>query len=290
MQNNLVNEPLFQNNYRILHGDCEKELSAFPNQVDLIVTSPPYADARQRHYDSVAPHDYPDWFMSFHEVFWQALKPTGSLVLNMKDKIVNGVRQHYVWKTIQKLIDLGWYCIDDYIWHKKTSMPGYWPTRLRDAWEYVFHLAKVKTPYINQEAVKVPIALSTQQRLMRFENLKSHFVRSSTGSGFQRDLANWSNKKKVLPTNVLHLSPENRNQGHPAVFPVALPQFFIQLLSKPNDLIVDPFAGSGTTGLAALALHRRCVLIDNQLIYCQVAEQRINTLINFNSINIKKNF
>ena len=115
MQNNLVNEPLFQNNYRILHGDCEKELSAFPNQVDLIVTSPPYADARQRHYDSVAPHDYPDWFMSFHEVFWQALKPTGSLVLNMKDKIVNGVRQHYVWKTIQKLIDLGWYCIDDYI-------------------------------------------------------------------------------------------------------------------------------------------------------------------------------
>ena len=133
MQNNLVTEPLFQNNYRILHGDCEKELSAFPNQVDLIVTSPPYADARQRHYDSVAPHDYPDWFMSFHEVFWQALKPTGSLVLNMKDKIVNGVRQHYVWKTIQKLIDLGWYCIDDSIWHKKTHMPGYWPTRLRDA-------------------------------------------------------------------------------------------------------------------------------------------------------------
>lgn len=281
MQNNLVNELLFQNNYQILHGDCEKELRAFSNQVDLIVTSPPYADARKQHYHSIAPNDYADWFISFHSTFWQALKPTGSLVLNMKDKIVNGVRHHYVWETIEKLSKLGWHCIDDYIWHKKTSMPGYWPTRLRDAWEYVFHLAKVKTPYINQEAVKIPIALSTQQRLMRFENLKSHFVRSSTGSGFQRDLTHWRNKKKVLPTNVLHLSPENRNQGHPAVFPVALPQFFIQLLSEPNDLIVDPFAGSGTTGLAALSLDRRCVLIDNQIAYCEIAEQRITKLINF---------
>lgn len=281
MQNNLVSAPLFKNNCQILHGDCQRELHAFVNQVDLIVTSPPYADARKQHYDSISPNDYADWFISFHNTFWHALKPTGSLVLNMKDKIVNGVRQHYVWETIEKLIGLGWYCIDDYIWHKKTSMPGYWPTRLRDAWEYVFHLAKVKAPYINQEAVKVPIASSTQQRLTSFENLKSHFIRSNTGSGFQRDLANWHNKKKVLPTNVLHLSPENRNKNHPAVFPVALPQFFIQLLSKPNDLIVDPFAGSGTTGLAALSLHRRCVLIDNQIAYCEIAKQRITKLINF---------
>ena len=77
----------------------------------------------------------------------------------------------------------------------------------------------------------------------------------------------------------MYLSPENRNKGHPAVFPVALPQFFIQLLSKPNDLIVDPFAGSGTTGLAALSLHRHCLLIDSQLTYCKVAAQRLNTLI-----------
>ena len=77
----------------------------------------------------------------------------------------------------------------------------------------------------------------------------------------------------------MYLSPENRNKGHPAVFPVALPQFFIQLLSKPNDLIVDPFAGSGTTDLAALSLHRHCLLIDSQLTYCKVAAQRLNTLI-----------
>jgi site-specific DNA-methyltransferase (adenine-specific) len=272
---------LFQRNrYQILHGDCREKLHSFSDQVDLIVTSPPYADARQRHYDSATPNGYSNWFISFHEVFWQALKPNGSLVLNMKDKIVQGVRRHYVWETIEKLIALGWYCIDDYIWHKKTCMPGYWPTRLRDAWEYVFHLAKVKKPYVNQEAVKIPIASSTQQRVLNFDKLKRHFVSSGTGSGFQRNLAHWRDKKRVLPTNVLHLCPENRNQTHPAAFPIELPKFFIRLLSKSNDLIVDPFAGSGTTGVAALSLGRRCVLIDNQMSYCQVAKQRINTLTN----------
>ncbi len=267
------------NNYHIVHADCRKHLPALAQQVDLIVTSPPYADARQPHYDSVAPHDYPDWFMSFHEPLWQALKPEGSFILNMKDKVVRGVRHHYVWATIEKLIGLGWHCIDDYIWHKKTSMPGYWPTRLRDAWEYVFHLSKVKKPYINQDAVKVSMAISTQQRLTRLNASQSMKVISATGSRFQRNFTNWLHKKQVLPSNVLHLCPENRNQGHPAVFPVALPQFFIRLLSKPNDLVIDPFAGSGTTGLAALSLGRRCVLIDNQLSYCQIAEQRLSQLI-----------
>ena len=185
-----ANNSVQDNNYQILHGDCREKLHSFSNQVDLIVTSPPYADARQSHYDSIAPSDYSNWFMSFHEVFWLALKSRGSLVLNMKDKIVRGVRQHYVWETIEKLIALGWYCIDDYIWHKKTCMPGYWPTRLRDAWEYVFHLAKVKKPYVNHKAVKIPIALSTQQRILQLDKLKRRFVSSNTGSGFQRDLKN----------------------------------------------------------------------------------------------------
>jgi len=83
MLNNLENKPLFQKNYQILHGDCKKELHAFANQVDLIVTSPPYADARKQHYNSVPPSDYADWFASFHSTFWNALKPTGSLVLNI---------------------------------------------------------------------------------------------------------------------------------------------------------------------------------------------------------------
>ena len=85
----------------------------------------------------------------------------------MKDKIMNGVRHRFVWDTIQKLSGRGWYGIDDYVWRKTNPMPGFWPTRLRDGWEYCFHLAKSITPYINQEAaVRIPVGHWVESRLM----------------------------------------------------------------------------------------------------------------------------
>lgn len=259
---------------RIIHGDCREALKEFQGQADLIMTSPPYADARKSLYDSIKPDDYAEWFVQFHAVFWKALKLNGSLVINLKDKIVDKVRHHYVWQTIQSLNDLGWHSIDDYIWSKKTSMPGRWPTRLRDAWEYVYHLSNTKNPYFNQEAVKIPISETTRCRAENRDKYPPPRI-SSTGSGFMRDLNAWKDKKLVTPTNVLHLSTETRNRKHPAVYPVGLPMFFIKLLSKPDNLIVDPFAGSGSTGVAAIRAGRHCVLIDNKHEYCLVAKERL---------------
>jgi site-specific DNA-methyltransferase (adenine-specific)/site-specific DNA-methyltransferase (cytosine-N4-specific) len=125
--------------------------------VDLIVTSPPYADARRSHYESIHPDKFAEWFLTFHDPFYNALKPAGSLIINIKDKVVNGVRHRYVWRTIEALCERGWFAIDDYLWHKPNPMPGYWPTRLRDGWEYCFHLAKSKRPFFNPDAVKKPV-------------------------------------------------------------------------------------------------------------------------------------
>src|SRR3954449_6532162 len=124
--------------YHIINEDARTALRRFRGRADLIVTSPPYADARKRHYDSIDPDEYATWFASFHEPLAEALKPEGSLVINIKDKVVDGVRHRYVWDTIRTLERLGWYAIDDYLWHKPNAMPGFWPTRLRDAWEYCF--------------------------------------------------------------------------------------------------------------------------------------------------------
>jgi site-specific DNA-methyltransferase (adenine-specific)/site-specific DNA-methyltransferase (cytosine-N4-specific) len=131
-----------ENNCTVIFGDSRKVLLDYTAQADLIVTSPPYADARHKHYDSIHPDGFVDWFLSFHQPFMDALKPTGSLVINIKDKVVDGTRHRFVWQTIEALCDRGWYAIDDYIWHKPNPMPGHWPTRLRDGWEYCFHLAK----------------------------------------------------------------------------------------------------------------------------------------------------
>lgn len=259
----------------VIHGDSRVELAAFDEQVDLIVTSPPYADARKKHYDGVHPDKYADWFMTFHESFYKALKPSGSLVINIKDKVVNGVRHRYVWKTIEVLCGQGWYAIDDYVWHKTNPMPGFWPNRLRDGWEYCFHLSKAKQPYFNSDAVRKPIGDWVSSRLLKLgqNDLSRH--NSVNASGFGRDISKWVGKKTVLPSNVISKPLVGKNKGHPAVFPVDLPLFFIKLLCPENGLVVDPFAGSGTTGVAALSLGRDCVLIDNNDQYCREAIRRL---------------
>ena len=259
----------------VICGDSREELKAYEGQVDLIVTSPPYADARHRHYDGVHPDKFVEWFMSFHEPFFKALKPTGSFVLNIKDKVVEGVRHRYVWRTIEALCERGWLSIDDYLWHKTNPMPGYWPTRLRDGWEYCFHLSKQKRPYMNQDAVRRPIGDWVESRLAKLGDKDQSRHNSSNASGFGRDLSRWVDKQTVLPSNVLSLALVGKNKGHPAVFPVDLPLFFIKLLCPEGGLVLDPFGGSGTTGLAALSAGRRCVLIDNNEQYCQAAIKRL---------------
>lgn len=261
----------------VINGDSREILKELAGQVDLIVTSPPYADARRKHYDSIHPDDYADWFMTFHEPFFQALKPTGSLILNIKDKVVDGVRHRFVWQTIQALSDRGWYAIEDYIWHKTNPMPGYWPTRLRDGWEYCFHLAKSRKPYMNQDNVRKPIGNWTESRLKNLgeNDLSRH--NSANDSGFGRDVSKWVGKKTVLPSNVLSMAVVGKNKGHPAVFPLDLPLFFIKLLCPEGGLVVDPFGGSGTTGVASLLVGRNSVIIDNNPDYCKEAVERLTS-------------
>lgn len=256
-------------------ADSRDYLSTQSDLADLIVTSPPYADARQKHYDSVHPDDFADWFMTFHQPFYDALKPSGSLVINIKDKVVNGVRHRFVWHMIENLCKNGWYAIDDYIWHKTNPMPGYWPTRLRDGWEYCFHLAKSPKPYFNAEAVKKPIGGWASTRLKRLGKNDTSRHNSVNKSGFGRDISSWVGKETVLPSNVLSLPLVGKNKNHPAVFPVDLPLFFIKLLSPIGGMVVDPFGGSGSTGIAAFLSGRNFVYVDNNPEYFNAAYDRI---------------
>ncbi len=259
----------------IILDDSREALKSYGGKVDLIVTSPPYADARRRHYGGVHPDAFADWFLTFHQVFWDALKPSGSFVINIKDKVVDGVRHRYVWRTIEALCERGWLAIDDYIWYKPNPMPGYWPTRLSDGWEYCFHLAKQKKPFFNHEGVKKPIGEWAETRLSNLSEGDLSRHNSVNQSGFGRDLSRWVGKELVLPNNVLTYAVVGKNKTHPAVYPTALPEFFIKLLCPEHGCVLDPFAGSGTTGIAALSLERDCVLVDNQDKYYQIAIHRL---------------
>lgn len=258
-------------------GDSRKVLGRFSDgYFNLIVTSPPYADARLKHYASTDPDNYVNFILSFHEEFWRVLSDEGSFVLNVKDKVINGVRHRFVWNTVEALSRKGWRCIDDYIWVKPNAMPGHWPNRLRDEWEYCFHFTKNPRFAMYQDEVRQPIGTWAEKRLVNLTGKSNGRHNSENNSGFGRDLRRWVGKETVLPGNIVRVPLVGKNMGHPAAFPVALPSFFIKLFTKVGDTVLDPFAGSGSTGIAAERLHRNVVLIDSKFEYIQIARHRLD--------------
>lgn len=259
----------------IIHGDCENVLKDFPdNSVDLLFTSPPYANQRKKTYGGVKPNHYVSWFLPKAEQFLRVLKPTGTFILNIKERAVNGERHTYVIELILELKKQGWLWTEEFIWHKKNSYPGKWPNRFRDSWERLLQFNKQRKFNMYQEAVMVPVGDWAESRLANLSTTDKTRDESKVGSGFGKNISNWVDRKKVYPTNVLHMATECSNQGHSAAFPLELPAWFIKLFTQEDDLVLDPFIGSGTTAVAAIELKRRYVGIDIHKKYCNLARER----------------
>jgi DNA modification methylase len=263
----------------ILCGDCLDVLRGFPDDcIDLIVTSPPYADRRKGSYGGIPGEKYVQWFLPRSAEFLRVLGRSGSFILNIKEGTVNGERQTYVMELVLALRQQGWKWIEEYSWYKTSSMPGFWPTRFRDAWEHLFHFAKTLRPFMDQDAVRVPAKPSTIARgeqTARADEREAGRDNSENGSGFGIRRTCAIGVETVLPDNVLRLCPESRNKRYPSALPLALPQFFVRLLCPPGGSVLDPSSGSGTTCVAAEGFGRQAVGIDMSPEYCEVARQRM---------------
>lgn len=265
---------IYKNKY--LLGDCEKVLKKISdNSVDLIVTSPPYADSRKNTYGGIHPDKYVEWFLPKSKEFLRVLKPTGTFVLNIKEKVMDGERHTYVIDLIQKMRKQGWLWTEEFVWHKKNCHPGKWPNRFRDAWERCLQFNKSKKFKMYQEVVKVPIGNWAKTRLSNLSKTDRTRAVSAVGSGFGKNISNWVGKELVFPDNVLHMATECGNKNHSAVFPIALPSWFIKLFTNEGDLVLDPFAGSGTTAVASAQMNRNYIMIDVMERYKNEAEKRL---------------
>ena len=263
----------------IFHGDCYSILKTFPDEcVDLIFTSPPYADQRKNVYGGIHPDEYVDWFMLRAEQFRRVLKPTGSFVLNIKERVVNGERHTYVLELILEMRRQGWLWTEEYMWHKKNSHPGKWPNRFRDNWERLLHFTKSKDFKMFQDAVKVPIGDWAESRLKNLSDTDKRRDNSKVGSGFGKNVSNWVGRDLVYPNNVLHMATECYNRGHAATFPLALPEWFIKLFTEEKDVVLDPFVGSGTTCVSAKLLGRNYIGIDKEEDFVQLSQERLETI------------
>jgi DNA modification methylase len=256
----------------IVQGDCLEVLKGeADDSFDLIFTSPPYADRRAKTYGGIKPDLYVEWFLPRAEQFLRVLKPTGTFVLNIKEKVEKGERHTYVLELILALRKQGWLWTEEFIWHKRNCHPGKWPNRFRDAWERCLQFNKSPRFKMNQDAVRVPMGSWADKRLKALgKNDRSRFD-SRVGSGFGKKIANWVGRDMAFPSNVLHLATECGNKNHSAAFPRALPNWFIRLFTDAGDRVLDPFVGSGTTSVVAAELGRASLGVEIQAEYCEAA-------------------
>jgi site-specific DNA-methyltransferase (adenine-specific)/site-specific DNA-methyltransferase (cytosine-N4-specific) len=245
------------------------------NTVDLIVTSPPYADQRKDTYGGISADRYVEWFLPISQELLRVLKPSGTFILNIKERVLNGERSTYVIELILKMKNQGWLWTEEFIWHKKNCYPGKWPNRFRDAWERLLQFNKTKQFSMYQEAVMVPMGDWAKTRLRKLSETDKMRDSSKVGSGFGKNISNWIGRELAYPTNVIHLATECSNKNHSAAFPEELPGWFIKLFTKENDTVMDPFMGSGTTVFAAQKLKRNSIGIEIIEDYYTIVEQSL---------------
>jgi DNA modification methylase len=230
--------------------------------VDLFFTSPPYAD--QRAYSRIHPDRYVECFLPFARAMYEATAETGSLVLNIKNRVANsgplrGQRHPYVYELVLALQRLGWRWVETYIWAKPNAVPGRFGPRTKDAFEYVYHFARGPKPYFDLDSVRVPYRAVPAEIERR---KRDRLGRRNTEAGFGRDRTKTYLLGGADPGNVVSV-PQTYNQhrgvAHTAAMPEGLAEFFVRTMSPKGGLVVDPFAGSGTTVVVARRMKRRAV-------------------------------
>jgi site-specific DNA-methyltransferase (adenine-specific)/site-specific DNA-methyltransferase (cytosine-N4-specific) len=261
----------------VIHGDCLSTLSELYSTnkefADLIIFSPPYAQQRQDTYGGVPENDYPDWMLSVVRAGMMILKPTGSLVINIKEHVNDGVRSLYVLETTLLLAREFRY-VDEYIWHKTNPFPTGSKKRLKDGYERCLHFTKSADYQFYPDSVSEKSTSKYAGDNERRKNKGAH----NTTNGSNMHMSKRIIGELVRPSNVITMPVSCLNIDHPAVYPIALPEFFIRLMTKEGDVVVDPFLGSGTTALAAVKLGRQYLGIERDEAYIRLAESRIAAL------------
>lgn len=263
----------------VVHGDALTLLPRLePKSVDLFFTSPPYAD--QRAYSRIHPDRYVEWFLPFAREMFVATSETGSLVLNIKNRVANkgplkGQRHPYVYELVMAMQHMGWRWIETYIWAKPNAMPGKFGPRTKDAFEYVYHFARGAKPYFDLDEIRVPYKADAAEIARRKLDTLG---RRTTEAGFGRDRTTTYLSGGADPGNVVSVSQTyNQYQGvaHTAAMPEGLAEFFVRSMSPADGVVIDPFAGSGTTVVVGRRHGRRAAGFELHPEFVQEAHRRI---------------
>ena len=258
------------------------------NSVDLVATSPPYALHFKKEYGNVSKGEYVEWFKTFASEIYRVLKPDGSFVLNIGGSYNPGAptRSLYQFRLLLMLCDeINFHLAQECFWYNpaKLPSPAEWVNvrriRIKDSVEYIWWLSKTPHPKADNRRVLVDYSADMKRLLRRGYKAK----RRPSGHVIT---AKFRDRGGSIPSNVIERGNNESNSDyirlcdeyglkpHPARFPAALPEFFTKLLTVPGELVLDPFAGSNTTGAVAEQLERRWLAFELEPKYIDTARLR----------------
>jgi DNA modification methylase len=284
-------EPLYKSTLGEMF--CADSLEFLPTlaagSVDLVVTSPPYALHFKKEYGNADQHEYVDWFLPFAREIRRVLKPAGSFVLNLGGAWTPGapLRSLYHFRLLLALVDdIGFNLYQEFFWYNPAKMPApaEWGNvrriRVKDSVEYIFWLSPEAFPKADNSRVLQAYSKDMQRLIKR--GIKQ--TKRPSGHNIKETFA--ADKGGSIPANLIECGnnesnsryiKESKAQGrkvHPARFPAELPRFFIEFLTEQGDTVLDPFAGSNTTGAIAEQLGRRWIAVEKNHEYATDSELR----------------
>lgn len=257
--------------------------------VQAIITSPPYALLTKKAYGNEPQHKYVEWFLQFAPEFKRVLKPDGSLVVEIGGSWLPGqpARSIYQFELLVALVQqAGFQLIEDFYWFNRAKLPGpaQWVTieriRAKDAVTPIWWLAPSSRPKADNRRVLKPYSEKQKWILVHGYNEGRRPSGHNIGSGFSVDNGG------AIPPNFIEVANTRSNdpyqrycrergiKAHPARLPEEVPRFFVKFLTDPDDIVLDPFAGSNTTGWVAETLDRRWVSIDMDADYVEASVGR----------------
>jgi DNA modification methylase len=267
-----------------------------------VITSPPYADIVNygKNISIKKPQDYCDWLLPIFNEIHRVLKPSGSFILNINDNCSNGLRNPFIYELVyrsQKETKMKFY--DTYIWHKLNGIPNGSKKRFRNNTEFIFHFVKDQKElkfYMDRvlqepaesfkERKKYPWTIKTHGEVINGERIKNKSINYITGStnktkeGYEIPQTKRTLPDLVRPDNVFRFKTAGTERDnhikHPAPFNPQLPKYFINLLTDEGDVVLDVFAGIGTTGLPCNELNRTFIGFELNEKYCEFGNKRIN--------------
>ena len=306
----LGQEPLYRTAHGAAYiGDSAQLLSRLPpSSVNLVFTSPPYALHFQKEYGNALKREYVRWFIPFAIQIFRILKDDGSFVLNIGGSYNQGTptRSLYHFRLLIALVEeVGFYLAQECFWYNpaKMPMPAEWVTvrriRIKDSVEYVWWFSKTPWPKANNTHVlkeySADMLRLNRRGVKPTVRPSGHVIRDSFDKvgkgaipGNVIEDALTEGLDAPVPSSMLKFGNNAANDEyakrtkelglkmHPARFPSALPEFFVKLLTEEGDLVIDPFAGSNTTGVVSDGLKRRWIALEQRAEYLEASKVRFH--------------